>query len=113
MEGEAVRCYTGNVPMRHAFCTRARCGVRELRAGVDPLKILKILKMPNAFMSHDVAGTLATPPLEAPLLRLLARVPAPGAGRWVCYQICTFGITPIFLVYLDLHRYIPLNILYS
>ena len=43
--GGAVRCYTGNVPMRHAFCTRARCGVRELRAGVDPIKILKILKI--------------------------------------------------------------------
>ena len=41
--GGAVRCYTGNVPMRHAFCTRARCGVRELRAGVDPIHILKIL----------------------------------------------------------------------
>jgi hypothetical protein len=44
--GGAVRCYTGNGPMmRHAFCTRARCGIRELRAGVDPIKILKILKM--------------------------------------------------------------------
>ena len=42
--GGAVRCYTGNGPMRHAFCTRVRCGVRELRAGVDPIKILKILK---------------------------------------------------------------------
>ena len=42
MEGEAVRCYTGNVPMRHAFCTRARCGVRELRAGVDPLTLVPI-----------------------------------------------------------------------
>ena len=37
--GGAVRCYTGNGPMRHAFCTRVRCGVRELRAGVDPIKI--------------------------------------------------------------------------
>ena len=42
MEGEAVRCYTGNVPMRHAFCTRARCGVRELRAGVDPLTLVLV-----------------------------------------------------------------------
>ena len=41
----AVRCYTGNGPMRHAFCTRVRCGVRELRAGVDPIKILNILKI--------------------------------------------------------------------
>ena len=39
----AVRCYTGNDPMRHAFCTRVRCGIRELRAGVAPIKILKIL----------------------------------------------------------------------
>ena len=46
--GGAVRCYTGNVPMRHAFCTRARCGVRELRAGVDPLNILKSLKATTA-----------------------------------------------------------------
>ena len=43
--GGAVRCYTGNDPMRHAYCTRVRCGVRELRAGVDPIKILKILKI--------------------------------------------------------------------
>jgi hypothetical protein len=42
-----VRCYTGNGPMRHAFCTRVRCGVRELRAGVDPIKILGILKIPK------------------------------------------------------------------
>ena len=40
--GGAVRCYTGNVPMRHAFCTRARCGVRELRAGVDPVTLVYV-----------------------------------------------------------------------
>ena len=27
--GGAVRCYTGNDPMRHAYCTRVRCEVRE------------------------------------------------------------------------------------
>ena len=27
--GGAVRCYTGNDPMRHAFCTRVRCGIRK------------------------------------------------------------------------------------
>ena len=25
----AVRCYTGNDPMGHAYCTRVRCGVRK------------------------------------------------------------------------------------
>ena len=27
--GGAVRCYTDNGPMRHAFCTRVRCGIRK------------------------------------------------------------------------------------
>ena len=35
----AVRCYTGNGPLRHAFCTRVRCEIRELRAGVDSVTI--------------------------------------------------------------------------